>query len=116
MAAALNSWCYTENNKFRPATDLICDLVDIVSKNGRLLLNVGPKADGTFSDEDAKILKEIGAWLKVNGEAIYDTKVSGEPTGKDQQKSWKGSLRMGSRRILHLKISVLRQRMGICTQ
>lgn len=75
MAAALNSWCYTENNKFRPATDLICDLVDIVSKNGRLLLNVGPKADGTFSEEDTKILKEIGAWLKVNGEAIYDTKV-----------------------------------------
>ena len=75
MATALNSWCYTENNKFRPATDLICDLVDIVSKNGRLLLNVGPKADGTFSEEDTKILKEIGAWLKVNGEAIYDTKV-----------------------------------------
>lgn len=74
-AIALNSWCYTENNDFRPSADLICDLVDIVSKNGCLLLNVGPKSDGTISDEDTKVLKEIGAWLKVNGEAIYKTHV-----------------------------------------
>ena len=72
---ALNSWCYTPNNDFRPATDLICDLVDIVSKNGCLLLNVGPKADGTICEEEQAILREIGAWLKVNGEAIYDTSV-----------------------------------------
>ena len=73
-AIALNSWCYTENNNFRPAGDLIRDLVDIVSKNGTLLLNVGPKADGTISAEDQAALKAIGAWLKVNGEAIYGTK------------------------------------------
>ncbi len=53
-AVALNSWCYTENNQYRPAADIICDLVDIVSKNGNLLLNVGPKADGTIPEEDAK--------------------------------------------------------------
>ena len=47
-AIALNSWCYTENNDFRPYQDILCDLVDIVSKNGTLLLNVGPKADGTI--------------------------------------------------------------------
>lgn len=74
-AIALNSWCYTENNDFRPAVDLIRDLVDIVSKNGCLLLNVGPKADGTISEEDKKVLLEIGEWLKVNGEAIYDSQV-----------------------------------------
>lgn len=74
-AIALNSWCYTENNQFRPAEDIICDLVDIVSKNGCLLLNVGPKADGTISDEDRAVLLGIGEWLKVNGEAIYGTKV-----------------------------------------
>jgi len=74
-AIALNSWCYTENNDFRPAGDLIRDLVDIVSKNGTLLLNVGPKSDGTISDEDRKVLQGIGAWMKVNGEAIYDTSV-----------------------------------------
>lgn len=74
-AIALNSWCYTENNDFRPAMDIVCDLVDIVSKNGCLLLNVGPKADGTISGEDTAVLKAIGKWMKVNGEAIYDTKV-----------------------------------------
>lgn len=74
-AIALNSWCYTENNQFRPAEDIICDLVDIVSKNGCLLLNVGPKADGTISDEDRAVLLAIGQWLKVNGEAIYGTRV-----------------------------------------
>ena len=74
-AIALNSWCYTENNDFRPAMDIICDLVDIVSKNGTLLLNVGPKSDGTISDEDTAVLKAIGKWMQVNGEGIYDTKV-----------------------------------------
>ena len=49
-AVALNSWCYTENNRYRPAADIICDLVDIVSKNGNLLLNIGPKADGSIPE------------------------------------------------------------------
>ena len=71
----LNSWCYTENNTYRPASDIICDLVDIVSKNGNLLLNIGPKADGTIPEEDEAILLEIGEWLKVNGEAIYGSHV-----------------------------------------
>ncbi len=74
-AIALNSWCYTHNNQFRSATDLLCDLVDIVSKNGTLLLNVGPKADGTISDEDTAVLLHIGEWLKINGEAIYGSNV-----------------------------------------
>lgn len=74
-AVALNSWCYTEGNDYRPAADIICDMVDIVSKNGNLLLNVGPKADGTIPKEDADILREIGGWLRVNGEAIYGSHV-----------------------------------------
>ena len=73
-AIALNSWCYTENNHFRPYGELIQDLVDIVSKNGCLLLNVGPKPDGTFTEEDTAILQGIGRWLKINGEAIYNTR------------------------------------------
>jgi len=78
---AKDSWCYTEGNTYKNPRDLICDLCDIVSKNGVMLLNIGPKADGTIPHEDAGILREIGAWLRVNGEAIYGTscwRTSGE--------------------------------------
>ncbi len=74
-AVATNSWCYTERNWYKSATQIIRDLVDIVSKNGRLLLNIGPRADGTIPDEDKNILLEIGDWLRVNGEAIYGAKL-----------------------------------------
>jgi alpha-L-fucosidase len=74
-AVARNSWCYTEQNEYKTSKEILCDLVDIVSKNGTLLLNIGPKSDGTIPEEDKKILLEIGSWLKVNGEAIYGSKV-----------------------------------------
>ena len=74
-AIARNSWCWTEQNEFKSPESLVRDLVDIVSKNGVLLLNVGPKADGTISAEDTAVLEAIGAWMQVNGEAIYDTTV-----------------------------------------
>lgn len=74
-AVAKNSWCYTEDNKYKTAVQIVRDLVDIVSKNGRMLLNIGPKADGTIPDEDKNILLEIGDWLKTNGEAIYGAKL-----------------------------------------
>ena len=73
-AVALNSWCYTEGNAYRDAADLVRDFVDIVSKNGCLLLNVGPRSDGVIPDEDAAILRRIGDWLRVNGEAVYGTR------------------------------------------
>jgi alpha-L-fucosidase len=70
-AVAKNSWGYTENNEFKKPEDLVCDLVDIVSKNGALLLNVGPRADGTITEEDRERLLAIGRWLTKNGEGIY---------------------------------------------
>lgn len=74
-AIARNSWCWTENNTFKPAASIVRDLVDIVSKNGVLLLNIGPKPDGSISVEEKAVLRGIGAWLKVHGEAIYGTTV-----------------------------------------
>jgi alpha-L-fucosidase len=49
-------------------------LVDIVSKNGNLLINIGPKADGTIPEVMQRCLREAGQWLKVNGEAIYGSR------------------------------------------
>jgi alpha-L-fucosidase len=72
-SAATNSWCYTNNNWWKSSRSIICDLIDIVSKNGSLLLNIGPKASGEIPEEEVKILHEIGDWLAVNGEAIYGT-------------------------------------------
>jgi len=69
-----NSWGYVEGQDYKEAGDLVLDLVDVVSKNGALLLNVGPKADGTIPEPEQAMLRRIGAWLKTNGEAIYETR------------------------------------------
>jgi len=67
------SWGYRKDNEYKSSRQIICDMIDIVSKNGMLLLNIGPKPDGTFTDEETAVLREIGEWMKLNGEGIYDT-------------------------------------------
>jgi alpha-L-fucosidase len=69
-----NSWGYIANHDYKQAGDVVDDLVDIVSKNGTMLLNIGPKADGTIPKQEQQMLRAIGGWLRVNGEAIYGTR------------------------------------------
>ena len=68
------SWGYIKDDTFKSPEFVVHQLIDIVSKNGNLLLNIGPKSDGTVPDEVQKVLLDVGAWLKVNGEAIYGTR------------------------------------------
>jgi len=78
---SLKSWGYIENDEFRHPDSLIDDLVDIVSKNGVLLLNIGPRPDGVIPEQAQQTLLAMGKWLRQNGEAIYGTrpwKVYGE--------------------------------------
>jgi alpha-L-fucosidase len=69
-----SSWGYIEHNKFKTAQYVITNLIDIVSKNGNLLLNIGPRPDGTITAEETQVLLGIGKWLSINGEAIYGTR------------------------------------------
>ncbi|PPT93040.1 alpha-L-fucosidase [Xanthomonas theicola] len=68
------SWGYVENDTYKTPTFIVHMLVDVVSKNGNLMLNIGPRADGSIPDTERDILLSIGKWLKTNGEAIYDSR------------------------------------------
>ena len=70
------SYGYNRNedpDNFMTGKDIVCTLADVCSKNGNLLLNVGPMADGTIEPAQRQALLDAGAWLKTNGEAIYGT-------------------------------------------
>ncbi|HTI10822.1 MAG TPA: alpha-L-fucosidase [Puia sp.] len=74
------TWGYrASDNKWKSTETLIHNLADIASKGGNYLLNVGPKPDGTFPEPSLQALKEIGDWMKINGEAIYATQASPLP-------------------------------------
>ena len=68
------SWCYTEGLEIKNSGDVLHVLIDVVSKNGVLLLNVSPMADGTIPDNQKQVLLDMGRWLDVCGESIYGTR------------------------------------------
>jgi alpha-L-fucosidase len=82
------SWGYTDGMQLRTPQDIIHTLIEVVSKNGQLLLNLSPKADGTFPDDQKQVVHEVGRWLWTFGESIYNTRpfvVFGE-NSKDGQR------------------------------
>ena len=70
----LKSWSYAPDEEYRSANQVIDMLLDIISKNGILMLNIGPKADGSIPMQAQESIRTIGAWLKVNGEGVYATR------------------------------------------
>jgi alpha-L-fucosidase len=73
-SVSIHSWGYVEHDEYRTAKSLIHQLVDTVAKNGNLLLNVGPKSDGAIPEQARTVLLQMGAWLRINGAAIYGTR------------------------------------------
>ncbi len=73
-AVARNSWCYTDTLDYKSSREVIWTLIDAVSKGGNLLLNVGPKADGTIPQGDRRILEDLGKWMSVNAQAIHGSR------------------------------------------
>ena len=69
-----HSWSYIEGLPVKPSSWVVHDFIDIVSKNGQLLLNVSPKSDGSIPEDQKQVLSDLGEWLKVNGDAIYGTR------------------------------------------
>jgi len=70
-------WGYNKNdNNWKQPKQIVQNIADIASKGGNYLLNVGPTAEGVIPPESVRILKEVGEWMKVNGESIYGTTAS----------------------------------------
>lgn len=71
------SWSWVPNEQYRSTDEIIRTLVNVVTRGGSLLLNVAPGPDGQLDSTAYVRLKEVGEWLKVNGEAVYGTNGSG---------------------------------------
>jgi alpha-L-fucosidase len=73
-AISSSSWCYTEGIGYYSKTQILHAFLDRISKNGNMILNISPKADGTIPQEQKEVLLAMGSWLKKYGEAVYSTR------------------------------------------
>ena len=87
-ALSSSSWCYTEGIGYYSKRQILHSFLDRISKNGNMLLNISPKADGTIPQQQKDILLAVGAWLKKYGEAVYATRA--------WQKYGEGPTKMGA--------------------
>ncbi len=98
-----DNWGYAAHDfRWKTTHDLIQKLIDITSKGGNFLLNIGPKADGTFPQESIDRLAEVGKWMAVNGEAIYAT----QPSPFSPQLDWGRATRktVNGKEVLYLHV------------
>ena len=92
------TWGYSEHDHaWKPDETLIRNLVDVASKGGNYLLNIGPKGDGSVPEESVRSMHAIGAWMKVNGESIYGTTAS-----QFADLPWGRSTTKGNTRYFHV--------------
>ncbi len=93
-----DTWGYkTDDHNWKSTEDLLHKLVDIASKGGNYLLNVGPTAEGIIPQPSVERLREMGAWLAVNGESVYGTRA-----GPVQGLTWARSTRAGRKTYVHV--------------
>lgn len=89
-------WGYTNGCRAKAIIEVLHPFIDTVSKNGVLLLNISPKADGTIPDDQRAVLSGMGAWLKTYGEAIYSTRpwlaYGGGPGSKKKEEGHYGGI------------------------
>jgi alpha-L-fucosidase len=95
---SIGDWYYRTGQRYKTPTEIVQMLIDIVSKNGNLLINIVQTPEGDLEPDMIKTLEDIGAWIAVNGEGIYGSrpwKIYGEgpSTGKKQEKGQFGGIK-----------------------
>lgn len=72
-AMGRTSWSYTLGNDYKNPVEIIQQFIDLVSKNGNLVLNIGPRKDGSISEEETAILSVLSKWISEHSQAIFDS-------------------------------------------
>lgn len=80
-----SSFGYKEGDKYKAVKDVIHEMIEVISRNGNFLINIGPREDGTIPEPQVDRLEAMGDWLKINGDAIYGTRYWKQNAQEDEQ-------------------------------